>query len=147
MSADFLGLKCRFSILILWSYFCHLWWLKKDVCNLRIWPWKKYIWKPSPASQNVSWNEEVKIQQFANEKMVQHLHSVMELQDSFRFFYLFFFFNLFTFYWRIIALQNFAVFCQTSTWISHRYTYNPPPLFLTFLLLIYTFKFFSNECM
>ena len=23
------------------------------------------------------------------------------------------------FYWRIIALQNFAVFCQTSTWISH----------------------------
>ena len=33
-----------------------------------------------------------------------------------------FFFNLF-FYWRIIALQNFVVFCQTSTWISHRYTY------------------------
>ena len=27
------------------------------------------------------------------------------------------------FYWRIIALQNFAVFCHTSTWISHRYTY------------------------
>ena len=27
------------------------------------------------------------------------------------------------FYWRIIALQNFVVFCQTSTWISHRYTY------------------------
>ena len=29
---------------------------------------------------------------------------------------------LFIFYWRIIALQNFAVFCQSSTWISHRYT-------------------------
>ena len=29
------------------------------------------------------------------------------------------------FYWRIIALQNFAVFCQASTWISHRYTYVP----------------------
>ena len=28
------------------------------------------------------------------------------------------------FNWRIIALQNF-VFCQTSTWISHRYTYIP----------------------
>ena len=28
----------------------------------------------------------------------------------------FYFFN-----WRIIALQNFVVFCQTSTWISHRY--------------------------
>ena len=34
------------------------------------------------------------------------------------------FFNLF-FYWRIVALQNFVVFCQTSTWISHRYTYIP----------------------
>ena len=35
---------------------------------------------------------------------------------------LFCFFNLY-FYWRIIALQNFVVFCQTSTWISHRYMY------------------------
>ena len=43
--------------------------------------------------------------------------------------------NLFTFYWRIIVLQNFAVFCQISTWISHRYTYIPsllnlPPISL-----------------
>ena len=44
---------------------------------------------------------------------------------------LFFFFtgriskiNLF-FNWRIIALQNFVGYCQTSTWISHRYTYIP----------------------
>ena len=29
------------------------------------------------------------------------------------------FFNL-CFYWRIIALQNFVVFCQTLTWISHQ---------------------------
>ena len=29
------------------------------------------------------------------------------------------------FYWRIIALQNFVVFYQTSTWISHRFTYVP----------------------
>ena len=36
----------------------------------------------------------------------------------------FFLFNSF-FYWRVIALQNFVVFCQTSTWISHRYTYIP----------------------
>ena len=36
-------------------------------------------------------------------------------------------FNLF-FYWRIIALQNFVVFCQTSTWISYRYTYIPSHL-------------------
>ena len=27
--------------------------------------------------------------------------------------------------WRIIALQNFMVFCHTSTRISHRYTYVP----------------------
>ena len=42
----------------------------------------------------------------------------------------FFFFN-----WRIIALQNFAVFCQIPTWSSHRYirplpfeppTHHPP---------------------
>ena len=29
------------------------------------------------------------------------------------------------FNWSIIALQNFVVFYQTSTWISHRYTYIP----------------------
>ena len=33
--------------------------------------------------------------------------------------------NLFIFYWRIIALQYFVVFCQISTWVSHRYTYIP----------------------
>ena len=42
----------------------------------------------------------------------------------------FFFFNL-----RIIALWNFVVFCQTSTWISHRYPCIPsllnlPPISL-----------------
>ena len=36
---------------------------------------------------------------------------------------LFFLINYF-FNWRIISLQNF-VFCQTSTWISHGYTYIP----------------------
>ena len=30
------------------------------------------------------------------------------------------FFKLF--YWRIIALQNFVVFCQTSIWISHQFS-------------------------
>ena len=34
-----------------------------------------------------------------------------------------FFKNLFIFNWRIIALQKFVVFYQTSTWIIHRYTY------------------------
>ena len=40
------------------------------------------------------------------------------------FLYLFLKFYLF-FNWRIIALQNFAVFCQTSIWISHRCTHIP----------------------
>ena len=39
-----------------------------------------------------------------------------------RFFFFFFFLPLYLFFnWRIIALQNFVVFCQTSTRISHRY--------------------------
>ena len=39
-----------------------------------------------------------------------------------------YFFNLFGFNWRIIALQYCIGFCHTSTWISHRYTYVPLPL-------------------
>ena len=38
--------------------------------------------------------------------------------------------NYLVFNWRIIALQNFVVFCQISTWISHRYTYVPSLLHL-----------------
>ena len=30
------------------------------------------------------------------------------------------------FYWRIVALHNFVVFCQTSTWIRHRIHISPP---------------------
>ena len=46
----------------------------------------------------------------------------------------YFLINLF-FNWRIIALQNFVVFCQISTWVSHTYTYAPsllnlPPISL-----------------
>ena len=41
------------------------------------------------------------------------------------FFILFF---LICFYWRIIALQNFVVFCQTSIWINRKYTYISFPL-------------------
>ena len=45
----------------------------------------------------------------------------------------------FFFKWRIITLQNFVVFCQTSTWIRHRCTYIPslwtslptPPLWVS----------------
>ena len=55
----------------------------------------------------------------------------------------FFFFRLLIclfFYGRIIALQNYVVFCQTTTWISHRYTYMPfllklPPFSLPILPL------------
>ena len=46
-----------------------------------------------------------------------------------------FIFSFYFFYWKISVLQNFVVFCQTSTWISHRYTYIPsflslPPISL-----------------
>ena len=42
---------------------------------------------------------------------------------------------IYFFYWRTIALQNFVVFCQTSTWIGHGYMYIPsllnlPPISL-----------------
>ena len=37
----------------------------------------------------------------------------------------FFLKKIFIFNGRIIALQNSVIFCQTSTWISHRYTYVP----------------------
>ena len=42
-----------------------------------------------------------------------------------------FFFNLFIFNWKIIVLQYCVGFCQTSTWISHRFT-----LLLTVLLMM-----------
>ena len=51
-----------------------------------------------------------------------------------------FFFLIYLFFnWKIMALQNF-VFCQTSTWISCRYTYLPsllnlPPISLPIPLL------------
>ena len=35
------------------------------------------------------------------------------------------FIKIYSFNGRIVALQNFVVFCQISTWISHRYTYVP----------------------
>ena len=43
------------------------------------------------------------------------------------FFYLVLYFSsvlkkLFIFNWKIIVLQNFVVFCQTSTWISHQFS-------------------------
>ena len=41
------------------------------------------------------------------------------------------YFLIYFFYWKIIALQNFVAFCQTSTWISHRYTYIPSLLNLS----------------
>ena len=37
----------------------------------------------------------------------------------------FFLLNVLMFNWKIIALQYCVVFCHTSTWISHRYSYVP----------------------
>ena len=41
---------------------------------------------------------------------------------------LYFFFNLFIFNWRIIALRYCVGFHQTSAWISHRFTHVPSHL-------------------
>ena len=46
------------------------------------------------------------------------------------FFCIYFFFNIFIFNWRIIALPYCVSFCHTSTCISHRYTYVPSLLSL-----------------
>ena len=51
--------------------------------------------------------------------------------------------NVFIFNWRIIALQYCIGFCQTSTWINHRYTYDwvflysLPVLFLALILYVW----------
>ena len=34
-----------------------------------------------------------------------------------------FFLSFFLFKWRVIALQNFVIFCQTSTWLSNSHTH------------------------
>ena len=52
-----------------------------------------------------------------------------------------YFFNYFIFYWRIIALQHFAVFCQTSIWISHRITYIPSLLHLHYSIVFWMFSY------
>ena len=48
--------------------------------------------------------------------------------------FLLFLINLF-FYWRIIAVQNFVAFCQSSTWVSQRYRYIPSLLNLSSISL------------
>ena len=57
-----------------------------------------------------------------------------------------YFFNL-RFNWRIIDLQNFVVFCQTSTWISHRYPYIPSLLNLPFPVLSHHSRLILNPCL
>ena len=42
--------------------------------------------------------------------------------------FLFCFFKLFIFNWRVIALQYCVDFCYSLTWISHRYIHVPPNL-------------------
>ena len=55
-------------------------------------------------------------------------------------------FLLLFFYWRIIALQNFVVFCQTSTWISHRYTYIPFHLNIPLFPFLKYLSFYWSIC-
>ena len=50
---------------------------------------------------------------------------MLQTRDTLLWSSLIFFFNLFIFNWRIIALQYCVGFCHPSTWISHRYIYVP----------------------
>ena len=52
--------------------------------------------------------------------MVWIVHGVTKSWTWLSDFHFIHFFN-----WRITALQNFVVFCQTSIWICHKYTYVP----------------------
>ena len=55
-------------------------------------------------------------------KTLSHLKIKYFFVPSYWAAYIFSFVFYLFFYWRIIALQNFVVFCQTSTWISHTAT-------------------------
>ena len=57
-------------------------------------------------------------------EMDSPLKSLEGMQPCWWFTFIFFIFIIYLFFkWRIIALLNFVVFCQISTWLSHRYTY------------------------
>ena len=58
------------------------------------------------------------------EKLYKATDMICRFQLLLRFIYFFLPLNLF-FNWRIIALQSFVVFCQTSTIISHSYSHVP----------------------
>ena len=53
----------------------------------------------------------------------KHTHTHTHTHTDTETFMYLIFFNLFSFNWRIIALQYCSGFCHTLTWISHRYTH------------------------
>ena len=92
---------------------------------------KQHIFKYSELERSIETEKTGSFYRWVNEwpERLNNLFTIVELFGRIRL-PSFFFFN-----WRIIALQNFVVFCQTSTWISHRYTYIPsllnlPPISL-----------------
>ena len=99
-------------------------------------PWSSFFWmlhfKPAfSLSSFTFFNRLFSYSSFFAIRVVSsaYLRLLIFLMAIFKVFLL----NFFIFYWRIIALQNFVVFCQTSIWISHRYTHIPsfwnlPPL-------------------
>ena len=76
-----------------------------------------------------SCNENAQVANPSFQNMVE-ANSQASKYDRFLLLYSFFFFfgHFIFFNCRISALQNFVVFCQTSTRISHRYTHVPSPL-------------------
>ena len=80
------------------------------MASLTRWTW---VWVNS---RSWWWTGSPGVLQFMGSKRVEHDWATDLIWSDL-------FFN-----WRIIALQNFVVFCQTSTWIRHRCTVCPLPL-------------------
>ena len=90
--------------------------------------------------KNQTWlNNFIKLNFFCNSNNANHqwgwfIRYFLELPLNFDLTYILFK-KFICFYWRTIALQNFVVLSQTSTWISHGYTYIPLLFDLPFHLL------------
>ena len=79
---------------------------------------KHYLksWYQNPSKINGPW-------EMYTPKTTSWSHLIFHFSLSFFFFFFLHFIFCFSFLLKDFALQNFAVFCQTSTWIIHRYIY------------------------
>ena len=89
-------------------HFCHCKTLK-SLTAMRVWKMRNIFKRYYTMTTN---------RHFCHCKTWKSLTAMRVSKNEKHFFLIYFFFS-----WRTVALQNFVVFCQISTWISHRYTY------------------------